>query len=215
MSMNRVIHGAVRRDLARLTAALDAVPDGAQPRAQELERAYANLREQLTQHHEGEDTHIFPWLADAGIDADLLQTMESEHEAMAAALAASGEAMTAYARTGSSTDAAAARASLVRTTEVVERHLRHEEDELEPVIAPQMESPGWKAVEKKLRRQPPGVTGRFFAWVTDGMGNAERSYFRATVPPPVTFVLARTFGRRYYREVAPVWRPAVGRRGAT
>jgi hemerythrin-like domain-containing protein len=204
--MNRVIHGAVRRDLARLTAALDRCPDGARPRAQALERAYANLHEQLTQHHEGEDTHIFPWLAGAGIDHDLLRAMESEHEAMAAALAESGGAMAAYARSGSSADAAAARASLVHTTEVVERHLRHEEDELEPMIAPQMESPGWKAVEKKLRRQPPSVTGRFFAWVTDGMGDAERAYFRATVPPPVTYVLSRTFGRRYYRDVAPVWK---------
>ena len=65
-------------------------------------------------------------------------------------------------------------------------------------------------VEKRLRRLPPGVAGRFFAWVTDGMGDAERACFRATVPPPVTFVLTRVFGRRYTREVAPVWR-----RGAT
>jgi hemerythrin-like domain-containing protein len=205
MSMNRVIHGAVRRDLARLTAALSSVPDGDRTRAQQLERAFANLHGQLTTHHEAEDTHVFPWLAGSGVDPDLLEAMESEHAAMSAALADSSAAMAGYARTGSSADAATARASLVRTTEVVERHLHHEEDELEPVIAPQLESPGWKAVEKKLRRQPPRVTGRFFAWVTDGMGNSERAYFRATVPPPVTYVLAHTFGRGYYREVAPVW----------
>jgi len=114
--------------------------------------------------------------------------------------------MAAYGRTGSAADAAAARASIVRTTEVVERHLTHEENELEPLITSRLESPGWKAVEKKLRRQPPGVAGRFFAWVTDGMGDAERAYFRATVPPPVTYVVGHTLGRRYYREVAPVWR---------
>jgi hemerythrin-like domain-containing protein len=205
MTMNRVIHGAVRRDLARLTEALDRAPDGDRGRAEELERGFANLHEQLTTHHEGEDTHIWPWLAGTGADAELLQAMESEHGAMSAALAESSEAMAAYARTASAADAASARASLVRTTDVVERHLRHEEDELEPVLATQLDTPGWKAVEKKLRRQPPGVAGRFFAWVTDGMGDAERAYFRATVPPPVTFVLSRTFGRRYYREVAPIW----------
>ncbi len=206
MTMNRVIHAAVRRDLARLAAALDRVPDGDRPRAEALERAYGNLRQQLTYHHEGEDTHVWPWLADSGADAELLAAMESEHEAMSAALAETGRAMAVFARTGSSTDAAAARNSVALTTEVIERHLRHEEDELEPVLGHYVETPGWKAVEKKLSRQPPGVAGRFFAWVTDGMGNAERAYFRATVPPPVTFVLARTFGRRYYREVAPVWR---------
>ena len=206
MSMNRVIHGAVRRDLARLTAALAGVADGDRTRAQELERAFANLHGQLVQHHEGEDDHVFPWLADNGADPDLLEAMESEHAEMSAALAHSSAAMAAYARTGSADDAATARASLGHTAEVIERHLRHEEDELEPVITPRLDSPGWKAVEKKLSRQRPRVAGRFMAWVTDGMAPAERSYFRATVPPPVTYALAHTFGRGYYRDVAPAWR---------
>jgi hemerythrin-like domain-containing protein len=206
MTMNRVIHGAVRRDLARLATALDRVPEAARTRAQALDRAYANLRQQLTTHHEGEDAHVWPWLAGTGADPELLQAMESEHQAMSDALAATSSAMTAFARTGSSADAAAARKSLDRTTEVIEQHLRHEEDELEPLLNEQLDSPGWKAVEKKLSRQPPAVAGRFFAWVTDGMGDAERAYFRSTVPPPVTYVLAHTFGRRYYRDVAPVWR---------
>jgi len=206
MSMNRVIHGAVRRDLARLTEALDGAPDGDRARAGELQRAFTNLHQQLTVHHEGEDEYVFPWLASEGVDADLLKAMETEHEAMAAGLAESSETMAAYGRSGSAADAAAARASLVRTTEAVERHLAHEETDLEPLITSRSESPGWKAVEKKLRRQPPKVAGRFFAWVTDGMGIPERAYFRATVPPPVTYGLAHTLGRSYYREVAPVWR---------
>jgi hemerythrin-like domain-containing protein len=205
MTMNRVIHGAVRRDLGRLTAALDSVPDGDRARAQGLERAYTNLHEQLTIHHEGEDTYLWPMLAGVGVDATLLHEMESEHEAMSAALAESATAMSAFATSASAADAAAAKASLERTTEVVERHLHHEEAELEPALAPHLESPEWKAVEKKFRSQSPGAAGRFVAWVTDGMGDAERAYFRATVPPPVTYVLSHTFGRRYYREVAPVW----------
>lgn len=206
MTMNRVIHGAVRRDLRRLDEALGRAADGDRARAEQLQRAFANLREQLTHHHEGEDAHIWPWLATTGADADLLAAMESEHGAMTAALADTRTAMGAYAATGSASDAAAARQSLARTTEVVERHLRHEEDELEPVLAPHLGTPGWKAVEKKLSRRPPAVAGRFFAWVTDGMEPAERSYLRATVPPPVVFVLSRGFGRSYRREVAPVWR---------
>lgn len=206
MTMNRVIHGAVRRDLARLLEAIDRAPDGDRARAAELERAFAQLREQLTTHHHGEDEHVWPWLQQTGADPDLLHEMESEHGAMSDALRDTGTAMTAYAATGSVADAAAARASIVGTTDVVERHLRHEEDELEPILIPQLHTKGWKAVERKLSRQPPGVTGRFFAWVTDGMAPAERSYFRATVPPPVTAVLSRVFGRRYHREIAPIWR---------
>ena len=36
---------------------------------------------------------------------------------------------------------------------------------------------------------------------------ASRRWQRATVPPPVTYGLAHTFGRGYYKDVAPAWRP--------
>ena len=66
MTMNRVIHAAVRRDLDRLATALDA-PGRRRPRAAraELERAYANLPAELTHHHEGEDAHVWPMLRSA------------------------------------------------------------------------------------------------------------------------------------------------------
>ena len=85
-------------------------------------------------------------------------------------------------------------------------YLRHEENELDPQLAPHLQSPEWKAVEKNLRSQPLGVVGRFFAWLTDGMSDEHRAFLKKTVPSPVVTVLARTFGRRYYKDVAPVWR---------
>jgi hemerythrin-like domain-containing protein len=206
MTMNQLVHAAVRRDLDRLSSALGQLKDGDRSRAQALERAYTNLRRELTHHHEGEDTHIWPMLATVGVDRDLLDAMESEHHAMADALAETAVAMGAVAGSGSAADAAAARASVVRTQEVVERHFTHEEQELEPRLQPHLESAEWKAVERKLSRQPPGVAGRFFAWLTDGMSDDGRAFLRTTVPAPVVRVLAKTFGRSYYRDVAPVWR---------
>jgi hemerythrin-like domain-containing protein len=206
LTMNRVIHGAVRRDLDRLATALGRLADGDRPRAQALERAYANLRTELTHHHEGEDAHIWPMLSSAGVDAALLAAMESEHHSMAEALGETATAMGTLAGSGSAADAAAARASLERTQGVVERHLAHEENELEPQLNEHLESPEWKAVEKKLSRQPPGVAGRFFAWLTDGMSDEHRAFLKQTVPTPVVVVLAKTFGRRYYRDVAPTWK---------
>jgi len=205
-TMNRVIHAAVRRDLDRLAAALGELRDGDTTRAQALERAFANLRTELTHHHEGEDTYIFPMLGRIGVDQGLLDAMESEHHAMAEALAATSRAMETVARSGSAADATTAQASVVRTREVVERHLQHEEDELEPQLMPHVESAEWKAVEKKLSRQPPGIAGRFFAWLTDGMSDENRAFLKKTVPTPVVTLLARTFGRRYYKDVAPTWR---------
>lgn len=206
LTMNRVIHAAVRRDLDRLDRALGSMADGDRPRAQALERAYRNLHDELHHHHVGEDTHIWPMLASVGVDQHLLAEMESEHSAMAEALAGTGTAMATVAGSGSASDAAAARESLLLTREVVERHLQHEEIELEPQLAPHHESPEWKAVEKKLRSQPLPVAGRFFAWLTDGMSEEHRAFLEETVPKPVVAVLSKVFGRRYHREVAPTWR---------
>jgi hemerythrin-like domain-containing protein len=205
MTMNRLIHAAVRRDLDRLDAALGRVADGDRGRAEELDRAYANLRLELTHHHEGEDTHIWPMLDRAGVSPELLRAMESEHHAMADALADTSAAMTRFSETGSATDAAAARSSVVRTREVVDQHLSHEEDELEPALQPHLESPEWKAVEKKLRAVSPGEGGRFFAWLTDGMTDDNRAFLRTQLPAPVVTVLSKVFGRRYTKEIAPVW----------
>jgi len=206
MTMNRLIHAAVRRDLDRLSAALEKLPENDRARAQELQRAFANLRRELTQHHEGEDTYIWPMLSKLGVDPDLLATMEAEHHAMAGALAETDTAMAALARTGSAADAAAARASVARTREVVNQHLAHEETDLEPQLHRHEHTPEWKAVEKRLSRQPPGVAGPFFAWLTDGMTDENRAFLRKTVPAPVVSLLAKLFGRRYNREIAPVWR---------
>jgi DUF438 domain-containing protein len=206
LTMNRLIHAAVRRDLDRLADSLEAFPDGDTARARDLDRAYVNLRGELTHHHESEDTHIWPMLEKAGVEPGLLHAMESEHRAMAEALSETGAAMTALATSGSAAAAATARASVVRTQEVVERHLTHEEAELEPRLHEYEETPEWKAVEKELRRQPPSVAGPFFAWLTDGMSEEHRAFLRTLIPAPVVTVLAKVFGRRYNRDIAPVWR---------
>ena len=207
MTMNRVIHAAVRRDLVRLESALATAPDGDRARARQLQVAYANLHDQLKRHHEGEDTHVFPFLARVEGATELVGVMETEHQAMADALAAAGTAMDTYASTGSAGDAHAARDAVVKAIDVVERHLHHEEDDLEPLMQPHLETPEWKAVEKQLRRASLADSGRFMAWVQDGMPDEERAHLRSTIPAPVTFLLSRIAGRSYYRDVAPAWQP--------
>ena len=206
MTMNRVIHGAVRRDLARFSAALDSLRDGDTARAGELARAFANLRRELTNHHESEDTHAWPALRQLGADPGLLEAMESEHADMSRALTQTDTALSTLARTGTAADAEAARTSLEHTREVVDRHLAHEETDLEPVVQKYAETREWKAVEKSFRRHPPTVIGPFLAWLTDGMEDDERTYFRSTIPAPVVAVFTTVFGRRYTRAIAPVWR---------
>jgi DUF438 domain-containing protein len=203
--MNRLIHQAVRRDFDRLTKALSSYGGTHPEKAKALDRAYAQLQAQLTRHHQQEDALIWPMLAHMGVDQTLLSTMESEHEDMSAALKETSAAMKTFGAGGSATDLGPARESLKRTRAVVLEHLDHEERELEPVMLPHLGSDEWKEVERKLRKEPPRVAGQFFAWITDGMTEEGRSYLKGTVPSPVVFVFSRVLGRRYHKDIAPVW----------
>lgn len=72
MSMNRVIHAAVRRDLDRFTNALSTADGVDERRAEQVSMAWANFHEQLTQHHSSEHRIAWPALRKAGISDDLL-----------------------------------------------------------------------------------------------------------------------------------------------
>ncbi|QIK66867.1 hemerythrin domain-containing protein [Nocardioides sp. HDW12B] len=206
MTMNRVIHAAVRRDFERTAKALDAFRDGDTTRAAELARAWDHLAHQLTHHHEQEDTLIWPALESLGVDPVLLGEMESEHQAMHDALEETSGHMKRLGASARNEDATVAAEALEHTRTVTERHLRHEEDELEPQLLQHVESPEWKLVERRLRKQPLGVAGGFFAWVLDGLPPREDAYVRSAVPTPVVFLLSRVVGLGYRRRIAPVWR---------
>src|SRR6478735_8043391 len=174
MSMNKVIHGAVRRDLDRFRRALDAFDDGDHERATALHRAWANF--------------------------------EAEHEQMAADLASTGEAMSTLARTATRADADVAAAAMQRLQATTVTHLDHEERETEPTLAQHQGDPVMKEMGKGFSRRMGVVkAGVFFAWLRDGATADEESALTAQVPRPVLAVISGLFGRRYRKDVAPVW----------
>ena len=59
--------------------------------------------------------------------------------------------------------------------------------------------------KKFSRRSGPATAGVFFAWVQDGASPQEQAALAASVPGPVLKVMSGLFGRRYRKEVAPVW----------
>ena len=79
LSLNTVIHAAVRRDLGRFNAALDAFPVGSKERAAKLEGAWQNLDKQLYHHHHGEETIFWPALRELGADVSLVSDLDGEH----------------------------------------------------------------------------------------------------------------------------------------
>jgi hemerythrin-like domain-containing protein len=206
MSMNKVIHAAVRRDLDRFRRALDAFTDGDRERAAALHRAWVNFDAQLTEHHEGEHEIAWPALKAIGVAEPTIASFDAEHEQMAADLAATRDAMQTFRRTSTRADADVAAAAMekLRTTTVT--HLDHEEQETEPALAEHQSDAVMKEMGKKFsRRTGPAKAGTFFAWMQDGATAEERSALTSNVPRPVLAVIGGIFGRRYRKDVAPVW----------
>jgi hypothetical protein len=206
MSMNKAIHGAVRRDLDRFIAALSAFPAGDLDRARQLGTAWANFDDQLTHHHAGEHSIAWPALEAVGVRKELLATMDAEHDSMAAALAESRTAIGALTRTAGGSEASAALAAVERLKGVTVAHLDHEEAELEDVYLAKRDTPEVKAMGKAFAKVSPARGGRFFAWVLDGASPEERDAVTRDVPGPVLSIIGGIFGRGYRRDVAPVWR---------
>jgi hemerythrin-like domain-containing protein len=206
MSMNKVIHCAVRRDLDRFRGALDTFTDGDRQRTGALHRAWTNFDAQLTDHHEGEHEVVWPALRAIGIAGPTIDSFDTEHEAMAADLATTRAAMERLRSSASRADADAAAAAMARLQHTTVTHLDHEEQETEPALSQHQGHPAIKEMGRKFsRRSGPAKAGAFFAWMEDGATAQERAALRATVPGPVLGVIGGIFGRRYRKEVAPVW----------
>jgi hypothetical protein len=206
MSMNKAIHGAVRRDVDRFLQALGSFTAGDSRRAARLGTAWDNLDEQLTRHHEGEHEIAWPALESVGVSKDLLATFDDEHDALAAALDETRATMTAFRRSASAADAATARAAFEHLKAVAVAHLDHEEAEIEPVFEAHKDSAEIKAMGRKFGKVSPAVGGTFFAWVLDGASPEERAAITESVPKPVLMIIGGVFGRGYRRDIASVWR---------
>jgi hemerythrin-like domain-containing protein len=208
LSMNQVIHAAVRRDLARFVEALNRFRDGDRARAEQLATAWDNFLRQLTRHHEGEHEIVWPVLERLGVDRSLLGEMDAEHDRLAGALREAGEQIARLKVTASGPSAGAAREAMVVLRTVTEEHFAHEESELEPVMAAKKGDPALKSMGRQLGKSSPADAGTFFAWVTDRASPAEQAAVAQHVPRPVVIILRALFGRRYRREIASIWRSA-------
>lgn len=206
LSMNQIIHAAVRRDVTRTEQALRTLPDGDTARARQIRTAWRNLVRELTHHHEAEDEHVWPFLQSRGVDLTLLEQMESEHVAMKQALSSVSTSLDGVVAAPSAINASAAADEVARAREVINGHLDHEERDVEGPMGALKDDEEFKALTKRLRPASPVDAANSLAWMQDGAGERERSSLRATIPGPVVTVLTLLLARRYRREVAPAWR---------
>ena len=197
MSMNKVIHCAVRRDLRRFRTALDEFPDGDKARAAALHRAWANFEEQLTEHHEGEHEVAWPALKAIGVARGVHRDLRrgARHHGGGARDRGRGDG-TCSPTSGSAADAQAAAAAMAALDQATTTHLDHEEREIEQLLLAKKDDPAVKAMGKQFsRRASLPVAGTFFAWMDDGASAEERAALRQSVPGPVLAIIGGIFGR--------------------
>jgi hemerythrin-like domain-containing protein len=207
LSMNTVIHAAVRRDLQRFTRALAEFPVGSSQRAADLHRAWQHLDSQLYHHHHSEDTIFWPALREAGADETLVGDLGGEHERMAEAMASTAEVMSAFAGDPSAENLQHAQAAFADLTDAVETHFVHEERDLEPFQASVIDTPPMQRAARQIRRtQNPVQAGGYLAWLGDEADPAAQTFLRQQIPAPLLLLLSRVLGRSYTRGIAPVWR---------
>ena len=139
---------------------------------------------------------MWPFLVAPGVDADLMDAMEAEHAAMKQALAEAGRAIDEVVAEPNASRAQAAADTVSRSSVVINVHLEHEENDVEPLVARYEDDPEWKAVEKKLRpRRSPTPAARWPGCRT-GLRTAS-SWHGEIIPAPVLVIIPKVFGRRY------------------
>jgi hemerythrin-like domain-containing protein len=206
MSMNRVTHGAFRRDLGRFANALSTLDGAGERRVEQVSTAWANFHEQLTRHHSGEHRIAWPALRKLGISDDLLTQLDAEHDRMAVALESADRAMKSLRATRGAGSARAAGEAIATLRTTATEHLDHEEAELEPFILEHAHTPEMKAMDRGFRREYTlPEAGTYFAWLQDGASRDELVALRQKVPGPVLAIIGQFFGAKYRRTIAPAW----------
>lgn len=205
LTMNTVIHAAVRRDIARFSDALETFPVGSQKRAEQIDRAWRFLDAQLEHHHHSEEEIFWPAMKQLGADDALVGDLNGEHDRMAQAMTLTRTAMAELAASPSEAHVEKARAAFSTLDDSIQTHFAHEERDLEPVMVQLADTPELKQASAAVRKtQSLPSAGAYLAWLLDGAGPDERAYLNSELPRPVLAIVPRLFGGAY-RPVAAAW----------
>jgi len=205
-TMNRLIHRAVRRDLARFTDALQRFTPGDRARATALADAFSRFDTMLIHHHEGEERNLWPVIGDPGAGhVDDVAGLTTEHESIGAALATSRDAFGRLGTSASAADAGAATAGLAQLREAVDTHFAHEESEMRE-LCEAADPTALGAAFKKMGRDASPAEGMWFMqWVGEGLSGQDAAALNGIIPAPVRMISKVVAGRRYAKVQRAAW----------
>ena len=210
-TMMRIVHDALRRDLARAKVALSEPTGASRDRRRAVGAHLGWMMRFLHAHHASEDDGLYPLVRErARDDAEalgVLDRMTREHQAIAAPISAVEATAAPLAADGSDPATRRAIAALDALAAVLLPHLRAEEDDAMPLTSRLITAAEWDAIDKKHNLDPKSMSDLGFEghWLIDSASDADRATVTGLVPPIPRFVLLHGFGRRYQRHAQACW----------
>jgi hemerythrin-like domain-containing protein len=205
--MMRIVHTALRRDLARTQVALAEL--AADPDDDRREAVAAHVLWMMTwlhHHHEGEDEGLYPYVrARNPKAAALLDEMDADHQRIVPAMAAVERAAASYATSPDSrADVAAALDALL---DGLLPHLQREEEEMMPVVSATITDREWREWDEKsniapLSKKELAASG---LWIIDGLEGEDYEHVSHLVPPVPRFLISKVLVHGYRRQANRRW----------
>lgn len=210
-TMMRIVHDALRRDLARARAAL--APPGPVSRAQRqaIGTHLGWMIGFLHAHHASEDNGLYPFVRErAGDAADVLEVLDrmaTEHEAIAPRAVAVEAAAAVLAADPSDDATQQAITALDALADVLFPHLQDEEEDAMPITSRLITAAEWQVIEKKHNLDPKSMSDLGFEghWLIDSASETDRATVVGLVPRIPRFILLYGFSRRYRRHADACW----------
>ncbi len=191
--MMRIVHTALRSDLARTQVALAELALHADDARREAVAAHLQwMMTWLHHHHEGEDTGLYPFVRARNAEARaLLDEMDADHQRILPAMAEVERAASAYAASaGAGDDVVTAVDDLLAC---LLPHLKREEEEMMPVVAATITDREWRELDQKHNIEPLSKSELAASglWIIDGLQGEDYEHVTHLVPAVPRFLISR------------------------
>ena len=197
-----IIHRLFRREFQLLGPMVGHTAAGDTARAQQIAGHAVLVLNFLDNHHHGEDELLWPLLsARAGSATQALQRMESQHEAMAAAITAIRARLATWTQSASPEDRDTLSNLFDQLHPALVLHLDEEERHILPLARKYLSVAEWgKLAEHGQAATPRQKTTALMLLgaIIEDAGPNEAAQFLSTVPLPGR-IAWRTIGKRRYR----------------
>jgi hemerythrin-like domain-containing protein len=210
-TMMRIVHDALRRDLARAHAVLTAPARASGDQRRAVGAHLSWMMRFLHAHHASEDHGLYPLARARAVgDAEALEVLDRmgrAHDAVATAIAEVEAAVPALVADGCDDAETQAVLALDALGNVLLPHLREEEAEAMPIVARLMTAAEWRRIEQEHNLDPKSASELGFEghWLIDGASDADRATVLGLVPRASRFLLLHGYAGRYRRHAAACW----------